>query len=161
MTVDKLYARITLLGHRTVAVLQIKWRTLTASMVSLMISLHWVAIEIYRCMWDEGMMCLRISVQKKIAICLVFLAKMQLKWFPIENGYWTGRRRYLVLLSTALGDFENGYWLNENGNWQNENGTWINLSTVLAQVIVRELTWFFFLQVQDCCATKRARRSYR
>ena len=55
----------TLLGHRTVAVLQIKWRTLTASMVSLMISLHWVAIEIYRCMWDEGMMCLRISEQKK------------------------------------------------------------------------------------------------
>ena len=53
-----------LLGHRTVAVLQIKWRTLTASMVSLMISLHWVAIEIYRCMWDEGMMCLRISEQK-------------------------------------------------------------------------------------------------
>ena len=48
-----------------VAVLQIKWRTLTASMVNLMISLHWVAIEIYRCMWDEGMMCLRISEQKK------------------------------------------------------------------------------------------------
>ena len=88
---------------------------------------------------------------KKIAICLVFLAKMQLKWFPIENGYWTGRRRYLVLLSTALGDFENGYWLNENGNWQNENGTWINLSTVLAQVIVRELTWFFFAGARLLC----------